>query len=259
MEFIWSRKHRKKVISVKLKYKKLVLAISVGTICIGGIALSLVNNHSNQQKKHTTKNISVTDDKFTAGTYKSQSGDLVLEKNAHPEINELVKQYFAARVAGDMDKLGTLVSDIKYVNGEELQTLGTYVEEYQNIDTYTVAAKEKDSYIVLAYTDIKLKDIKTTAPGLSGLYVNKDGNGNYVIYNGMMTDEQNMLKDEVYACDGVKELIHSVQDKYQKALASDKELNAFYTDAKKEKQEQAEEGIPKESTSETSAATKEAE
>ena len=255
MEFIWSRKHRKKVISVKLKYKKLVFVISVGTI--GGIALSLVNNHSNQQKNHTTKNISVTDDKFTAGTYKSQSGDLVLEKNAHPEINELVKQYFAARVAGDMDKLGTLVSDIKYVNGEELQTLGTYVEEYQNIDTYTVAAKEKDSYIVLAYTDIKLKDIKTTAPGLSGLYVNKDENGNYekdTENKGIWVIEPAAVKE-----DGVKELIHSVQDKYQKALASDKELNAFYTDAKKEKQEQAEEGIPKESTSETPAATKEAE
>ncbi len=225
------------MIKVKLRYKKLVVAISIGTICIGGLVFTIANHNSGIHKQGSGKNISVTDERFSKGTYKTEEGSMVLEKNAYPEINELVKQYFATRVAGDMDKLGTLVSDIKYVNKEELETLGTYVEAYENIDTYTVAAKEKDSYVVLAYTDIKLKGIKTTAPGLTGLYVNKDKNGNYVIYNGMMTDEQNMYKESVYACDGVKELISSVQDNYQKALASDEKLNAFYTQSKQDKED----------------------
>ena len=143
-----------------------------------------------------------------------------------------------------MNKLGTLVSDVENINAEELKTLGTYVEEYQNIDTYTVAGKEKDSYVVFAYTDIKLKDIKTPAPGLTGLYVNKDKNGNFVIFNGMMTDDQNAYKESVYESDSVKELIASVQDKYKKALESDKDLNNFYTDAKKEQEEKQKNAIP---------------
>lgn len=232
------------MIGLKLKYKKLVLAISVGTICLGGIAYTIVNHNSGIQKNKAGQNVSVTDDSFPSGTFSTEKGDMVLEKNAYPEINELVKQYFAARVSCDMNKLGTLVSDVENINAEELKTLGTYVEEYQNIDTYTVAGKEKDSYVVFAYTDIKLKDIKTPAPGLTGLYVNKDKNGNLVIFNGMMTDDQNAYKESVYGCNSVKELITSVQDKYKKALESDKDLNNFYTQAKKEQEEKQKNAIP---------------
>lgn len=223
---------------MKLKYKKIIVAISVGTICIGGIAYSIAShqNDSGKGNQKTQTNISVTDDSFSKGTYKTESGEMVLEKNTYPEVNELVKQYFDARVACDMDKLGTLVSDITYINEEDLEKLGTYVEAYQNIDCYTVATEDKKGYVVLAYTDIKLKDIKTPAPGLTGLYVSKDDKGNYVIFNGMLTDDQQIYRESVYNCKGVQDLIDSVQAKYQAALKSDKDLNAFYAEANKEKE-----------------------
>lgn len=247
------------MIGLKLKYKKIVLAISVGTICLGGVVYTIANHNFGSQKNKPGQNVSVTDDSFTSGTFSTEQGDMVLEKNAYPEINELVKQYFAARVSCDMNKLGTLVSDVENINAEELKTLGTFVEEYQNIDTYTVAGKEKDSYVVFAYTDIKLKDIKTPAPGLTGLYVNKDKNGNFVIFNGMMTDDQNAYKESVYESDSVKELIASVQDKYKKALESDKDLNNFYTEAQKEQEEKQKNAIPGGEETTEGEETKEAE
>lgn len=216
----------------------MIVAISVGTICIGGIAYTIANhNIGNSGNKKAQANVSVTDDSFSSGTYSTESGDMVLEKNAYPEVNELVKEYFNARVACDMDKLGTLVSDITYINEEDLQKLGTYVEAYQNIDCYTVATEDKKGFVVLAYTDIKLKDIKTPAPGLTGLYVSKDDKDNYVIFNGMLSDDQQIYRESVYACKGVQDLIDSVQAKYKEALASDKDLNAFYAEANKEKEE----------------------
>ncbi|WP_092476632.1 hypothetical protein [[Clostridium] polysaccharolyticum] len=220
---------------MKLKYKKLAVAISVGTICIGGIAFTIVNQSGKGHNHKAKHSVSVTDDSFSEDSKESE--DMEVQKNAYPEINELIKEYFAARVACDIDKLGTLVSNVDNVKEEELKTLGTYVEGYENIDVYTVAAQEKDSYVALAYTDIKLKDIKTPAPGLTALYVNKDENGNYVIFNGVLSDEQNAYRESVYKCEGVKELIGNVQKKYKEALASDEDLNAFYNQAKKEEEE----------------------
>ena len=223
------------MIKLKMKYKKMVIAISIGTICIGGIAYTFVNKDTGKTKiNKATQEISVTDSNFTKGTYKTASGEMVLEKNAHPEINELVKSYFDARVACDMDKLGTLVSNIDNIQESELKSVAECVEGYENIDCYTVDSSEEGSYVVLAYTDIKLKGIQTTAPGLTGLYVNKDDKGNYVIFNGLLSDELNAFKQNVYNCEGVKELIAYVQDKYQEALASDADLNKFYTQSQED-------------------------
>lgn len=223
------------MIRVKLKYKKMVIAISIGTICIGGIAYTFASKDSGKVKNNGTKQeISVTDKNFESGTYKSGSKKLVLEKNAHPEINELVKGYFTARASVDMDKLGTIVSNIANIQEDELKSVAEYVEGYENIDCYTVDSVEKGSYVVLAYTDIKLKGIDATAPGLTGLYVNKDDKGNYVVFNGLLSDELNAFRQTVYDCEGVKDLINHVQDKYQKALENNKELNDFYNKSKEE-------------------------
>ena len=72
------------MIGLKLKYKKLVLAISVGTICLGGVAYTIANHNSGSQKSKPGQNVSVTDDSFTSGTVNTENGDMVLEKNAYP-------------------------------------------------------------------------------------------------------------------------------------------------------------------------------
>lgn len=218
------------MIRLKLKYKKLVLFISVGTICIGGIAYTIVNRSAGNDKKQEIVNeLSVTDSNFTSATYDSSVGEITLEKNAYPEINALVKKYFEARANCDMDTLGTLVSDIQYVNEDELSILSTYVEGYKNIDCYTAPGAEEGSYVVLVYSDLKMKDVDTLAPGLTGLYVKTDSNGNYVIYNGVSDEKETVQKEAVYACEGVTDLIAMIETKYQEALDSDPDLVALYT------------------------------
>lgn len=233
---------------MKLKYKKLVLFISVGTICIGGIAYTIVNRDKGSSKGTIQKvsELSVSDSNFSSGTYQSSAGELTLEKNAYPEINTLVTKYFEARANCDMDTLGTLVSDIDNISEDELKSLSEYVEGYQDIDCYTVKGLEDDSYVVLVYSGIKMKDIDTLAPGLTGLYVNKDSNGNYVIYNGVTSDEQTAYKEAVYNCKGVQELITMIEENYQEALESDAALKELYSNL----QEQAE-SAPEEAETET--------
>lgn len=219
------------MIGLKLKYKKLVLLISAGTICIGGIAYTLVNHNTagkNQETTKTEKHVSVTDNSFSSGTYETESGNITLEKNANAEINDLVAQYLAADVKCDMDALGNLVSDIENVNEENLKAVSEYVEGYENIDCYTAAGLEDDTYVVLARSDLKFKNIETLAPGLTGFYVKKDTNGNWVIYTGILTDEESAYQESVYECEGVKDLISDTEAKYKEALENDKDLSSLY-------------------------------
>lgn len=208
----------------------MILFISVGTICIGGIAYAIANKSSSRGSEvQKTVELSVMDSNFSSETYQSSAGEVTLEKNAYPEINTLVTKYFEARANCDMDTLGTLVSNIDTISEEELKSVSEYVEGYQNIDCYTVKGLEENSYIVLVYSGLKMKDIDTLAPGLTGLYVNKDSNGNYVIYTGVVSDEQTAYQEAVYNCKGVQELISAIEEKYREALDSDAELKALYS------------------------------
>lgn len=229
------------MISLKLKYKKLVLFISVGTICIGGIAYTIwSNNKGDKANNSKTKiEVSVTDDSFTSQSYKTDQGEVIIEKNAYPEVNDLVAQYFDARTKADMDKLGTLVSNIENINKDDLIELQDYIEEYQNIDCFTAKGFLDGSYIILVRSDLKLKGIDTLAPGLTGLTAKKDEHGNLVIYNGLDSEEESAYKQSVYNCQGVKELIDDTETKYKAALESDEDLSNMYAEIQKEAEEKA--------------------
>lgn len=242
---------------MKLKYKKLVLCISVGTICIGGIAYTIWNNNKGSKDKDnkTKVEISVTDDSFSSKGYETAQGEIVIEKNAYPEVNELVEQYFDARTKADMDKLGTLVSNIENIQKKDLIELQNYIEEYQNIDCFTAKGVENGSYIVLVRHDLKLKGIDTLAPGLTGLTVKTDENGNLVIYNGLDSEEMATYKQSVYNCQGVQELISDTETRYKAALESDEDLKNMYADIQKEaaEKQQREENLEDLETPEESA------
>lgn len=232
----------KRVNGLKLKYKKLVLVISVGTICIGGIAFSIVNyNTGNKEKKDSGRQeVVVTDDNFTSATFDTHEGNIVLEKNAYPEINNLVKEYLDAEVKCDMDKLGTLVSTIELVNEPNLKLLNKYAEGYENVDCYTVKGKEKDSFVIMVKSELKFKNVETLAPGLNGLYANKDSNGNWVIVTSPLSPENRGYQETVYNSEGAKQLINETETAYQEAIKKDKELSSIYN----KMQEEASAGMP---------------
>ncbi|MEG0794122.1 MAG: hypothetical protein RR399_09965, partial [Lachnospiraceae bacterium] len=70
--------------------------------------------------------------------------------NQYEEVTQLVREYYAG-----------LAKDAEFV------------EEYTNVDIYTKLGPYKDSYIVFAYYEMKIRDIYTMVPGLGTLYVEK--------------------------------------------------------------------------------------
>ena len=106
-------------------------------------------------------------------------------------------------------------------------TNATYIESYDNIVVYTKQGLEKDSYVVFVSYDLKFKDVKTAAPGLSELYVIKNDSGNYVIHNDDSDAEVQECIEKTRQEKDVMTLIEDVENKLNEDMASDAELKAF--------------------------------
>ena len=83
-----------------------------------------------------------------------------LNKNAVPEVNELLQQYYQAAADGDMDTLNTLVNTYDEDTQIYLEKMSGHIEYYQNVACYTKPGPVDGSYIVYAYYEVKFKDFR---------------------------------------------------------------------------------------------------
>ncbi len=173
---------------MKLKYKKLVIMITIATFALGFLILTLI----------------------PAGGTRQSAEDAKLALNENQAINDLITNYFQAKKTVNVEEMSTLVSDSNQINKDKFTAMAEYVEDYQNINCYVIENEEDDAYRVYVKYDIKLKDIDTLAPCLSAFYVTGTSDDKYVIYlsaldenqeNFITSADKNMeiikLKDEV--------------------------------------------------------------
>lgn len=160
------------------------------------------------------------------------------QRDAYPEINELMGNYYEAYAAGDTETLATLADPISDSEKSYISVFSQYVEEYRNLACYTKTGLDNGSYVVSAYTEVKLKDVDTVAPGLERFYLKKNESGTLIIdnvYGQFNTKAKEYDKDEKvesfleefgHQADVVK-LLGEVQEKYEEALAADEYLKTM--------------------------------
>lgn len=225
---------------MKLKYKKIILMVSLGTMCIGCVTLSVSKTKSKSAsnvKVVSSQDVNILDDTFESAKYDSSKGEMVLEKNKYPEVNQLVEDYYKAQLACDMKSLKDLVTDIKLENEEELKQQSEVIEGYKNFECYTVKGKVEGSFFVFVYNEVKLTGVNTLAPGLNGLYLVPNKEGKLQVFNGVMDAETKKLSDEVNQLEGVQKLISATNTRYLEAMQSDHELYEFYQEAEQKDKE----------------------
>ena len=245
---------------MKLKYKKLVVMISMCTMGIGLVTFSIsrpsdksttvVENSSNDEVKVKAKASIETEDISKASvkaasllptvtptptevpeTKDDVASDLAgpLEKNAHKEINTLIKNYLNAKLSKKINKFKPLVNDVSYVDLKDIARKTKYIEAFKNVTCYTKKGPEDGSYIVYAYHEVKFTSIKALAPAMNEFYVKVNEKGEPYIYLGEINNATKQYLDEVRESDEVMDLIYDVNDKLQKVVAGDKELHEFYS------------------------------
>ena len=251
---------------MKLKYKKLILIISMSTMGIGLVAFSLGSKSANSdddkiastsvvqrgevdtnRKEEAadvatvtptpTVEVQITSDE-TEDEVKSSTADEEvevvsdknpLERDAYPEVNKVVQKYLKAKLASDQDTLEKIVTDPSFINIERLQKTTEYIESYNNLEYYTKKAGEgikEFDFIVYVYQELKITSIDTLAPSMDMLYVKKVGD-DYKIVLGDISDTTAEYIYETLESEDVQSLISSVNLKAEEAYNQDEDLRAF--------------------------------
>lgn len=159
-------------------------------------------------------------------------------KDAIPEINQLITDYYKAYAKGDGEKLATLAEPISETEKSYISVFSQYVKKYDNISCYTKKGLDDKSYIVSVYLEVKFKNVPTKAPGLETFYVKTREDGSLYIDNvyGQFNSEMSEFETDVTVSDlldtfatqeDVVALQTEVQSKYEAALASDESLKTM--------------------------------
>lgn len=206
---------------MKLKYKKIVLAVTMSTMCIGFVTISLTSPKVNKKTVNATQdtidvNKNAEDEKYN------------LECDAYPEINELVEKYLAATITGNMDALEDTVSDIDNISEDMIKNKTQIIESHQNIQCYTVKVPNQEAFIAYVYSEMKLVGIDTPAPGLTRLYICMTESGSYRIYLNRIDEKVQEFIENSGNSTQVQALIDKVNKLFENAVNSDEKLKAFY-------------------------------
>ena len=157
------------------------------------------------------------------------------QRDGVPEILELMRNYFKARVWADAQEMNRLYG-IEGVSAQELEAQGArmrsnakYVQDFENVATYVMESTEPDSWLVYAVADINFYTSKTRAPMVMWCYVKKNSDENYVIVNNRDFSAQALqFIDEANHSDEVRKLASDVNRRLREALQSDENLNQVY-------------------------------
>lgn len=228
---------------MKLKYKKIILVVTMSTMGIGMIMLSVggKTDKKKQDKPATTVvreiqetadgNLATDDTKIKSPvTLIGTAGDGVLRLDAYPAINDLVKNYMTAKTSCDFNTLKSLVNDTTMINEEDLRAKSEYIEGCENIASYTLNGPTENTFVVYVYEDLKILNVNTLAPGMTRLFIKLDESGNPYIYLGAIDDDTQKFIEATAENKAVGEVIEACNTKLEEAITKDPDLKKFVED-----------------------------
>lgn len=142
------------------------------------------------------------------------SGYQTMEENPlttgrYPEVSGAVEEYFQ-KAAGE----------------------SKFVEGYEGIESHIKLGRYKDTYVVFARYDMKIKEIYTKVPGLGTLYVDKEKDGSYRVSTKAKEADVKTCIEELAQHADVQQLFADTQSAYHAAVQSDALLQEALMDLK---------------------------
>lgn len=243
------RKRSGKGFDDKTKYARL-LAIPAAIVIVLLIVILVMDKKPGSSKpvsdstvSDVSSDISIEDDSQSSADddsvepdnkeYNQDFSAYELQKDAYPQVNELISTYFQAKVDQDVQTLykvfGKEEDDRMDERKQQLKDEAVYIEDYQDITCYTKAGMTDDSYVVYVTYDVKFRRVDTLAPGLMWCYVVKNDNGDYIIRETVVGDEADYVAGQNQTED-VRLLSTQVNERLKQAIESDSLLAGIYKD-----------------------------
>lgn len=152
--------------------------------------------------------------------------DQELQKDAIPQLNDLVHTYFEAMKNCDAQAYSNIVAGDE-VTEEKLQKKGEFIEDYRNISCYTKPGMTEGSYVAYIYYEVKFHNIDTLTPALSQLYICTNEDGTMYINAASVDPELAGYLSKLNEDEQVLQLNHDVEKRLNDACAADENLAAF--------------------------------
>lgn len=243
-----------------MDHPKLVMPI-VLVVCV--LITILVALNANQrdalEKKAELAAAAAAAAESTATVDGISSPQFELEENAHQDINQVVKSYYDAQAAGDIETISSLNAYLNDIEKIRVEELGKYIESYPVLNVYTKPGLTEKTYVAYVYSEVKFEDVEKALPGMQTYYIGQDENGNFFINDGTYDETiWNYIK-EMTLQDDVVDLNNKVVVSYNELLAKDEELSEFIAYLKEKINEEVGEILAKTEQPKESADVEEAE
>ena len=151
----------------------------------------------------------------------------MLEKDAYPEISNLVRKYYQALADGNVQVINSVKT--KSDAQEEIKIIkkSEFIENYPVITVYTKKGPVEGSFVAYVYYEIKFFNYNKTVPGLNTLYICSREDGTYYINDSELKEADIKYLKMISAQNDVIDLFNTVQVQYNEVKASDEGLNTF--------------------------------
>lgn len=159
----------------------------------------------------------------------------LLQIDAVPEINELMKAYYNARVNCDAETLGELYgkpeADVARLEAVKKQLLlyARYISSVDNLVCYTAQLENQDVWFVIMTADVHFRSTNTKVPTGQQFFVRKDAEGSFLlVHPEEITQEQQLFAEKISKHDEVRLLSLDINTRMKDAIDSDEELTKLY-------------------------------
>lgn len=150
-----------------------------------------------------------------------------LKQDAYPEVNNLMKKYYAAAANGDIATVEGLRTGLDDKERIVIQKKAEYVENYPNITCYTKPGPVENSYLVYVNYEVKLNEYEELIPGMNVWYVCVDESGKYYINEDPQDDKIIEYCKIVSVQDDVQDLSNTINVKYNEIMEANPDLGKF--------------------------------
>lgn len=221
---------REKVITVRdfiMDHSKIVMPLVLIVCVIITVVIAVKANHREALEKEAEQAAMAVSTEEAVSVEGIEIPEYELEENAHPEINNLVRAYYDAQAAGDVDtisKLNTYLDEIEII---KVQEMSKYVDSYPVLNVYTKPGLDESAYVAYVCSQVKFSEMDQELPGMQTFYIGLNEDGSYFINDGTNDKTIRNYITKITLQDDVVDLNNKVVVEYNELLAEDEELEEY--------------------------------
>ncbi len=213
-------------------YKRMSIILSTGIMLIGLITFYISSGmgypvSGSMDVADEVKVVSTTPVVITPTPTPTPEPNILLEE-AYPEIHDLIKNYYDAKLEVDKEAFRNLVTDISFIDIDEIQAKTSAVTAFTDITCYTKKGFGNIDLVCYVRYYMDIVTIDTPVLSLDELYIQYDETGDPLIFMGeidtVTSEKLRVLRND----NDVANLISSTQKEINESLKNDEDLLAFW-------------------------------